>query len=299
MAPSGPGADCLLLDRRTGKADYRDTATLQTSGGSCNPNANSRDRSKECGRVLVGKVAIVTGAGQGVGRGIARALAAEGATAVVVGRTLEKCVRTADEIIAEGGKALALACDVSSREQVQAAVDQTVEAFGAIDILVNNAHTSRPMVSLEMTTDKDMSLAFKGVHGTLFFMQAAFPHLTASRGRVINLGSVAGIRGDEGFAAYAAAKEAVRALSRVAAREWGKHGITVNVICPFSDSPGVEYMIENTPGFIDELTTSTSMKRLGDSKQDVGRTAAFLASDAASYVTGQTINVDGGIWIAP
>jgi 2-hydroxycyclohexanecarboxyl-CoA dehydrogenase len=249
--------------------------------------------------MLAGKTAIVTGAGQGVGRGIALALAAEGAAVVVAGRTLEKCARTADEIAAAGGRALALACDVGLREQVDAVVGRTLAAFGAIDILVNNAHTSRPMVALEKTTDKDMSLAFQGFHGAFYFMQACFPHLRARRGAVVNLGSVAGIRGDEGFASYAAAKEAVRALTRVAAREWGPHGIRVNVICPFSDSPGIDYMINKVPGYIDTLTASTSLKRLGRSEQDVGRTVAFLASDAGSYITGQTINVDGGIWIAP
>lgn len=256
------------------------------------------------GKALTGKVAIVSGAGQGVGRGIALALADAGASLVVVGRTLEKCERTAAEIAAAGGSALALACDVSSRDDVARVVAQVITALGRIDILVNNAHTSRPMVGLEATSDKDMALAFQGFHGAFYFMQAAFPHLQAAGaegagGRVINLGSVAGIRGDEGFASYAAAKEAVRAMSRVAAREWGAYGITVNVICPFSDSPGVEYMINKVPGFIDELTGQMAVKRLGSSQADVGATVVFLCGPGGSYITGQTINVDGGIWIAP
>ena len=248
---------------------------------------------------LLGKVAIVTGAGQGVGRGIARALADAGATVVLAGRTLEKCERVLAEIEAEGGKGLALACNVAERADCEALVERAVAELGGLDILVNNAHTSRPMVGVEATRDRDMALAFQGFHGGFYCMQAAFPHLKASKGRVINLGSVAGIRGDAGFAAYAAAKEAVRGLSRVAAREWGEHGITVNVVCPFSESPGVEYMIETQPGFIDELTAQTSMKRLGNSKDDVGATVVFLCGPGGSYITGQTINVDGGIWIAP
>ena len=116
---------------------------------------------------------------------------------------------------------------------------------------------------------------------------------------MFNLGSSAGTRGDAGFTSYAAGKEAVRAISRVAAREWGRHGITVNVICPFSDSPGIDYMFENVPGFIDELTAETTLRRLGSSELDVGRTVAFLASEGGSYVTGQTINVDGGMVIDP
>lgn len=248
---------------------------------------------------LDSKVAIVTGAGQGVGRGIALALAKAGASVVAVGRTLEKCVRTVDEITAAGGHAMALACDVSKRDQVDQVVAQTVEAFGTIHILVNNAHTSRPMVPFEDTTDKDMAVSLKGMYGTYHFMQVCFPYLKQNRGKVINLGSVSGVRGDAGFTAYAIAKEGIRAMSRVAAREWGVHGITVNVLCPFSDSPGVEYMIANDPGFIPALTASTSLKRLGSSELDVGRTVAFLASADADYITGQTINVDGGIWIAP
>ena len=248
---------------------------------------------------LAGKVAIVTGAGQGVGRGIALALATAGARLVVVGRTLAKVERTAAEIAERGGEAIALPCDVGSREDVDLVVAQVVARLGRIDVLVNNAHTSRPMVPLEATRDKDMALAFQGFNGAFYFMQACFPHLKESRGKVFNLGSVAGIRGDAGFASYAAAKEAVRAISRVAAREWGPLGITVNVICPFSDSPGVEYMIDNVPGFIDELTAETAVKRLGSSELDVGRTIAFLAGPGGDYITGQTINVDGGIWIAP
>ena len=248
---------------------------------------------------LAGKVAIVTGGGQGVGRGIALALAKAGATVVVAGRTLEKCERTIAEIEAAGGNGLALACDVGLRESVSATVAATVGAFGRIDILVNNAHTSRPLVGLEATRDKDMALAFQGFHGAFYFMQEAFEQLKANKGRVINLGSVAGLRGDAGFASYAAAKEAVRAMSRVAAREWGVHGITVNVVCPFSDSPGVDYMIEKVPGFIDELTDQTSLKRLGSSEDDVGATVVYLCGPGGGYVTGQTINVDGGIWIAP
>ena len=226
-------------------------------------------------------------------------MAKEGAAVIVVGRTLDKCVRTVDEIHSFGGKALALACDVSKRDQVDEVVKQTIEAFGAIHILVNNAHASRPMVSIAETTDKDMAVSLKGMYGAWYFMQAGFPYLKQGRGKVINLGSVSGLRGDAGFAAYAVAKEGIRAMSRVAAREWGEYGVTVNVVCPFSDSPGIDYMIETNPDFIPTLTECTSLKRLGSSEKDVGRTVAFLASAAGDYITGQTINVDGGIWIVP
>jgi NAD(P)-dependent dehydrogenase (short-subunit alcohol dehydrogenase family) len=248
---------------------------------------------------LEGKTAIVTGGGQGVGRGISLALAKAGASVVVVGRTLEKCLRTVDEMRSVGAQALALSCDIAHRDQVEGVVRRTVEVFGGVQILVNNAAASRPLVPFESVTDADMELSLQAMHGSFYFMQACFPHLRAAGGAVINLGSVAATRGDEGFAAYAAAKEGIRALTRVAAREWGRYGITVNVVCPFSDSPGVERMIKRSPEFIDTLTASTSMKRLGSSELDVGRTVVFLSTPDAAYITGQTINVDGGIWIAP
>lgn len=248
---------------------------------------------------LTGSVAIVTGAGQGVGRGIALALAKEGAAVMVVGRTFEKCANTAREIKDSGGRALAMACDISKRDQVEAVVVCTAESLGSINILVNNAQASRPMVPFEETTEKDMAVSLKGMYGSYHFMQVCFPYLKENRGKVINIGSVSGVRGDEGFTSYAIAKEGIRAMSRVAAREWGKHGITVNVLCPFSDSPGIDYMVGHNPGFIPQLTESTALKRLGSSENDVGRTVVFLASSDADYITGQTINVDGGIWIAP
>ncbi len=248
---------------------------------------------------LDGKSAIVTGAGQGVGRGIAIALAKAGAKVVAAGRTLKKCERTVEEIEDAGGKALALACDVSVRDQVDALVAKTVTEFGGLDILVNNAHTSRPLTLIEDTSDADLALALQGFHGAVYAMQAALPHMKAQGGAIINLGSVAGIRGDSGFSSYAAAKEAIRAFSRSAAREWGRYGIRVNVICPFSDSPGLGYMIRTNPEFVKQLTAETALGRYGSSEHDVGHTAAFLAGTDGAYITGQTLNVDGGIWIAP
>lgn len=250
---------------------------------------------------LSGRVAIVTGAGQGVGRGIALALSRQGCAVAVVGRTLAKCERVLAEIQALGGCGVALSCDVSRRDEVEATVAATIAELGGLHILVNNAHNSRPLTPIVEVTDKDMHIAMKGTTGTLLFMQACHPHLAkvGKQGRVINLGSVSGTRGDAGFAAYAMAKEAIRALSRVAAREWGPEGITVNVICPFSESPGYEWMTENDPEFAQGLTDGTALQRIGSSEDEVGATAAFLASAAGGYITGQTINVDGGMWITP
>ncbi len=249
---------------------------------------------------LDGKTAIVTGGGQGVGRGIALAFAKEGARVAVVGRTVSKCQRVAEEIRAIGGTAIAVACNVTSREDVDAAVSRTVETFGTVDILVNNVAESRPPTPLMETTPEAMAVAFNSsVMGTLYFMQACFPYLSkAGHGKVINLGSAAGIIGQTGQTAYAAAKEGVRAMTRVAAREWGRYGINVNVICPLANSPGTERVAEETPERMKQMLATLAIRRLGDCEDDIGRTAVYLASPDADYVTGQTLNVDGGAVIS-
>lgn len=249
--------------------------------------------------MLGGKVAIVTGAGQGVGRGIALALAREGAAVAVIGRTLEKCERTVAEIAALGSTGIALSCDVGKRDEVEAAVAQVLAALGGVTILVNNAHTSRPQTPIAEITEKDMAIALKGMFGALWFTQACLPHLPDRAGRIVNLGSVSGTRGDAGFGAYAMAKEAIRGLSRVAARECGPRGITVNTVCPLSDSPGMEWMRDKDPAFVPALEAGTVLGRIGSSEAEVGATVAFLCSEAGGYITGQTINVDGGTWIVP
>lgn len=247
---------------------------------------------------LEGKVAIVTGSGQGVGRGIALTLGKEGARVVVVGRTLSKCQRTAAEVESAGGTAMPLACDVTRRDDVNAVVAETVRAFGAVDILVNNVAQSRVGISVESTSDDDISLAFSSaVLATLYFMQACFPHLKKSGGKVVNLGSTAGIVGQTGQTSYAIAKEGVRALSRVAAREWGRYGITVNVLCPFADSPGNKQWAEAYPDKVDKTLATMPIKRIGSCEDDIGRTALFLASPDSDYITGQTIMADGGAHI--
>jgi NAD(P)-dependent dehydrogenase (short-subunit alcohol dehydrogenase family) len=249
---------------------------------------------------LNGKIAIVTGAGQGVGRGIALALAKEGATLMVVGRTLEKCVRTVDEITALGGRAKAMACDTSQRDQVNAVVAAAVKDFDTIDILVNNAQDARTGIPFDQVTDDDMDMALgSGFYGTFYFMQACFPHFKEKGGKVINFGSASGTSGNAGFAAYAAAKEGIRALTRVAAREWAKLGITVNTICPLANSPGVQQWVDSAPEISQQILAGVPMGRIGDCETDIGRAALFLASSDADYITGQTLNVDGGALIAP
>lgn len=244
---------------------------------------------------LDGKSAIVTGAGQGVGRGIALALAKEGAKVAVVGRTASKCARTADEIKSLGGTAIPLTCNVTRRAEVDTAVEETVKAFGTVDILVNNAAESRPGVLLVDTTDDDLSMAFgSSLLGTLYFMQACFPFLKEHGGKVINVASTAGIVGQSGQTAYAVAKEGVRALTRVGAREWGQYKINVNVICPFANSPGTMKWAEAFPAKMKQNLAALALRRIGDCEADIGRAAVFLASSDSDYISGQTIMVDGG-----
>lgn len=244
---------------------------------------------------LAGKVAIITGGGQGVGLGIARSFAAAGASLVITGRSEDKLTGVAGELEALGGKVAICAGDVRNRADAQRAVETAISAFGQLDILVNNAQTSNPGKALEDIDDETIRMTVEsGLYGTIQHMQAAFPHMAARGGSIINFGSREGIFGGVGFGVYAATKEAIRGLSRVAAREWGKHGIRVNVICPAALSPiAIKYLAEN-PEQAEMYRREISLGRFGDPEQDIGPVALFLASDDSRYVTGQTINADGG-----
>jgi 2-hydroxycyclohexanecarboxyl-CoA dehydrogenase len=249
---------------------------------------------------LVGKRAVVTGAGQGVGRGIALALAKEGAAVVVAGRTLDKVERTAEEIRATGGESLAVRCDVGVAADVNALFGETVPAFGGLDVLVNNAQSVPPNRRLQDVPIGDVELALStGPVATFLCMQAAFPHLREHGGSIVNLGSNTGIEGAPLFGAYAMAKEGIRGLSRVAAREWGRFGIRVNVICPFGDSPSAVEFNEAHPDAAQAILRSTPLGRMGDCEQDIGRAVAALVSDDMSYLTGATVMLDGGLCVRP
>jgi NAD(P)-dependent dehydrogenase (short-subunit alcohol dehydrogenase family) len=246
--------------------------------------------------LLSGKVAIITGAGQGVGLGIAQAYAREGARLVITGRDATKLEKAAAALRALGAEVVIAAGDARKRADAERAVAAAMEHFGHIDILVNNAQSSTPGVALEDTDDEIFALNLEsGLMGTFYFMQAVYPHMKAQGGgRIINFGSRTGIEGSPGFAPYAATKEAIRGLSRVAAREWGRHNIQVNVICPAALSPSAAKYLEEHPDKKAKLVDDIPLGRLGDSETDVGRFAVMLASDHACYITGQTINVDGG-----
>jgi 2-hydroxycyclohexanecarboxyl-CoA dehydrogenase len=244
---------------------------------------------------LDGCIALVTGAGQGIGRGIALALAKEGAKVALAGRTIAKCEAVAAELTELGAEALPLACDVSVRGDVDRAVTATVEAFGGLDVLVNNAQSSVQR-SLEDTTDADVELAWQtGALGTLYAMQAALPHLRArGGGAIVNFGSSTAIEGNATFGSYAMAKEAIRGLSRVAAREWGRYGIRVNVIVPNALSPAAESFRDNSPERFARMQARIPLGRVGDPEDDIGRAVVALASADLTYMSGQTLMLTGG-----
>jgi len=248
---------------------------------------------------LHGKVAVITGGGQGVGEGIARAFAAEGANIVVAQRSGAPALKLLDELAAAHGiKTRYIPTDVTEREQVQGMIARTVEEFGSLDVLVNNAGASSPE-RLERITDEDMDRSFRLNYWAVFWaMRAAFPVMKAQgRGRIINMGSLNGVNAHMFTADYNASKEAMRALSRTAAVEWGPHGITVNVMCPSATSPqAVDYFQQN-PEMMAQLVSQIPCGRLGSAAADIGPLALYLACDESGFLTGNTLFVDGGAHI--
>jgi NAD(P)-dependent dehydrogenase (short-subunit alcohol dehydrogenase family) len=245
---------------------------------------------------LAGKVALVTGAAQGVGLGIALALASEGASIAVVDRNRAGATDAAAACRDRGVPAEGFTADVADPDDVVRTVAAVVDTFGGLQILVNNAHAFTLGIPLLDTTLADMEQSWRtAVLGTLYFMQAAHDALAVSGGTILNIGSGSALDGDAGSASYASAKEGVRVLTRVGAREWGPEGIRVNTLCPFSRSPRWEAFAAEHPGRVERQAASLPLRRApGDPELDIGRAALFLVSDDSSYVTGQTLFVEGG-----
>jgi NAD(P)-dependent dehydrogenase (short-subunit alcohol dehydrogenase family) len=246
---------------------------------------------------LDGRVAIITGAGQGIGRGVARRYVTEGAAVVVAELNPETGSAVERELCDElGGQARFVATDVLEPSQVTRMVDSAVQHFGRVDILVNNAYVAGAFNRLERKPDTDLELAFRGgpLH-TYRAMQAVFPHFKTRRwGRIINFVSLNGVNAHMYSADYNAAKEAIRAITRTAAREWARHNILVNAIAPAAASPAYVAFAEAAPENAREMLKQNPLGRMGDPEHDIGGVALFLASDDSDYVTGNTIFADGG-----
>jgi len=240
------------------------------------------------------KVVIITGGAGGIGSGMAKAMAKEGAIVAIVDLNEETGKKTEAELQAISPKSMFIQANLMDHKNLGKIVETVVEKYGKLDVLVNNAHASK-QVTLEETTQADLDLSFgTGFYPTFYLMQAALPHLKETKGNIINFASGAGLQGHETQGAYAAAKEAIRGITRVAANEWGRFGINVNIISPLANTPGVEAWAKAQPEYYQEVLNKIPLGRFGDIEQDIGRVAVFLASEDSQYITGQTIMVDGG-----
>ncbi len=245
-----------------------------------------------------GRVVVITGAGQGIGRGMALHLGKRGARVVVAEWKAHRVERVVDELTALGVEVLGVECNILDRSSIDAMVASARERFGRVDALINNAHTFTAKVALAAAPDEDMDLNWGTVKGTLWAMQAVRPTMQAAGwGRIVNFVSAAGITGMAEYGPYNAAKEAIRALTRTAAREWGRDGIVVNAIAPGAASKRGQEAAARAEAEHREFMRDHPIGRQGDPEDDIGPVALFLCSDACRYLTGQTFMVDGGAFL--
>lgn len=247
------------------------------------------------------KVAIITGGGKGIGYGVARAFAEHRYHIVITGRTEETLLGAKEKIEKDYGiEVLTVVADGSKLEEVTNVIKKVITHFGRIDVLVNNAQASKSGKLLIEHSKEDFDLAINtGLYGTFFYMKEAYPYLKESQGSVINFASGAGLAGREGQSSYAASKEGIRGLSRVAATEWGRDNININVVCPLVETEQLRIWKEEYPDLYNKTIGAIPMGRFGDAQNDIGEVCVFLASPQAKYITGQTITLQGGSGLRP
>ncbi len=242
---------------------------------------------------LEGNVTIITGGGKGIGYGLAQAFAAEGSNLVITGRTESRLKAAKEKLEKEYNvQVLPVTADGADENAIKNVVAKTIEHFGKIDTLINNAQVSKSGLPLVEHTKEDFDLAINsGLYAAFFYMRECFPYLKESKGSVINFASGAGLFGKLGQSSYAAAKEGIRGMSRVAAAEWGPDGVRVNVVCPLAMTESLMEWKENYPELYAKTIQGIPLGHFADPKEDIGKVCVFLASDDASYVTGETITL--------
>ncbi len=263
---------------------------------------------------LTGKTVIITGGGRAVlsdgicgsiGYGIATAYVKEGAILVLTGRNMDKLDAAKEELERlYGVKVLPVQADVSAGADneavVQHVIDETIKTFGRIDVLINNAQASASGVPLAQHTTENFDLAlYSGLYAAFYYMKACYPHLKETRGSVINFASGAGLFGNFGQCSYAAAKEGIRGLTRVAATEWGPDGINVNIICPIAWTAQLENFEKAYPDAFKANVKMPPMGHYGDSELEIGRVCVQLAHPDFKYLTGETLTLEGGMGLRP
>jgi len=250
---------------------------------------------------LKGHVTIITGGGKGIGFGLAQAFASEGSDLVITGRTESRLIAAKERLEKEFGvRVLPVVADGADEQAIRNVVSKAIETFGKINTLVNNAQVSKSGLPLVEHSREDLDLAiFSGLYAAFFYMKECFPYLKETKGSVINFASGAGLFGKLGQSSYAAAKEGIRGMSRVAAAEWGPDGVRVNVVCPLAMTESLQEWKENYPELFEKTIQGIPLGRFADPRNDIGRVCVFLASDDASYVTGETITLQGGSGLRP
>jgi NAD(P)-dependent dehydrogenase (short-subunit alcohol dehydrogenase family) len=247
--------------------------------------------------VLKGKVAIVTGGARGIGEGMTTAMAKAGASVAFTDIKEDLAKETEKKLQAQGLKVISIIADGRDEAQVKAAVKRTKDEFGSVWMVINNANVYQDQEPLEVTTFEKLNDMFDaGFYASWRYMMACLPYMKeGGGGSIVNFGSDAGLWGLPGNMGYAANKEAIRALTRNAAREWGKYNITSNTIIPGAATPGMLKYFADNPEHAEKRKREQILGRFGIPEDDLGALAVFLCSDGARFLTGETIKMNGGI----